>query len=235
MPRRGRHSPAARRPADVRLLDGYVTRLALKWLADVRRAPRHLLHLDVHRPVGQAVQGPDHRPDDARSSSTISTPQFVFFIIPLTVLIGAMVTVGVLTKNSELVVMQACGISLYRVAVPLVLIARTGERRHVRSAGPRPSLFEPARGGDQARDSRRLTADLRCRQSQVAHGARRQIYNYTYYDPRLHELNGLSIFDFDTSHGTRAPRLRRQRTVHPGFRPRVAFEKRVGARVRERL
>jgi lipopolysaccharide export LptBFGC system permease protein LptF len=47
----------------------------------------------------------------------------VFFIIPLTVLIGAMVTVGILTKNSELVVMQACGISLYRCAVPLVCLA----------------------------------------------------------------------------------------------------------------
>jgi len=34
-----------------------------------------------------------------------------------------MVTVGILTKNSDLVVMQACGISLYRAAVPLVALA----------------------------------------------------------------------------------------------------------------
>ena len=27
------------------------------------------------------------------------------------------------------------------------------------------------------------------------------IYNYTYYDTRLHELNGLSIFEFNQSHG----------------------------------
>ena len=51
------------------------------------------------------------------------TPEFVFFIIPLTVLIAVMVTIGILTKNSELVVMQACGISLYRVAIPLVVLA----------------------------------------------------------------------------------------------------------------
>jgi lipopolysaccharide export LptBFGC system permease protein LptF len=27
------------------------------------------------------------------------------------------------------------------------------------------------------------------------------IYNYTYYDPRLHELNGLSVFEFNANHG----------------------------------
>ena len=31
-----------------------------------------------------------------------------------------LVTIGLLTKNSELVVMKACGISLYRVALPIV-------------------------------------------------------------------------------------------------------------------
>ena len=40
----------------------------------------------------------------------------------LYVLIGVLVTIGLLTRNSELVVMRACGISLYRTAVPLVLL-----------------------------------------------------------------------------------------------------------------
>src|SRR5438045_7091943 len=30
------------------------------------------------------------------------------------------------------------------------------------------------------------------------------IYNYTYYDPRLHELNGLSIFEFSPKHDGRS-------------------------------
>ena len=32
-------------------------------------------------------------------------------------------TIGLLTKNSELIVMRACGISLYRSALPLLLFA----------------------------------------------------------------------------------------------------------------
>ncbi|MGE3177932.1 MAG: LptF/LptG family permease [Vicinamibacterales bacterium] len=51
------------------------------------------------------------------------TPQFVYYVIPMGVLVATLVTIGVLTKNSELLVMRACGISLYRTALPLLLFA----------------------------------------------------------------------------------------------------------------
>jgi LPS export ABC transporter permease LptF/LPS export ABC transporter permease LptG len=51
------------------------------------------------------------------------TPQFVYYVIPMGVLVASLVTVGVMTKNSELLVMRACGISLYRTAAPLLLFA----------------------------------------------------------------------------------------------------------------
>src|SRR5262249_53073487 len=51
------------------------------------------------------------------------TPQFLYYIIPIAVLVGTLVTIGVMTKNSELIVMRACGMSLYRPALPLVLFA----------------------------------------------------------------------------------------------------------------
>ena len=49
------------------------------------------------------------------------TPQYVYYIIPMSVLVSTLVTIGVMTKNSELLVMRACGLSLYRTAAPLVL------------------------------------------------------------------------------------------------------------------
>ena len=53
-----------------------------------------------------------------------ATPQFVYYIIPMAALVATLVTIGLLTKNSELIVMRACGISLYRSALPLLLFAR---------------------------------------------------------------------------------------------------------------
>jgi LPS export ABC transporter permease LptG len=51
------------------------------------------------------------------------TPQYVFYIIPIAGLVATLVTIGTMTKNSELIVMRACGVSLYRTAIPLVLFA----------------------------------------------------------------------------------------------------------------
>ncbi len=49
------------------------------------------------------------------------TPQYIYYIIPMSALVATLVTVGLMTKNSELVVMRACGISLYRAVAPLLL------------------------------------------------------------------------------------------------------------------
>lgn len=51
------------------------------------------------------------------------TPQFMYYVIPMAVLVAVLVTIGTLTKNRELLVMRACGISLYRTALPLILMA----------------------------------------------------------------------------------------------------------------
>jgi LPS export ABC transporter permease LptG/LPS export ABC transporter permease LptF len=49
------------------------------------------------------------------------TPQFVFYVLPMTVLVSTLVTIGIMTKNNELIIMRACGVSLYRTAFPVVL------------------------------------------------------------------------------------------------------------------
>ena len=49
------------------------------------------------------------------------TPQFVYYVIPMAVLVATLVTLGLLTRTSELLVMRACGISLYRTTAPLLL------------------------------------------------------------------------------------------------------------------
>ena len=52
-----------------------------------------------------------------------ATPQFVYYVLPISALVATLVTVGLFTKTSELTVMKACGISLYRVSLPLFLFA----------------------------------------------------------------------------------------------------------------
>ena len=50
-------------------------------------------------------------------------PQWIFYVVPVTALTTTLVTFGTLTKNSEVIAMKSSGISLYRIAVPVVIVA----------------------------------------------------------------------------------------------------------------
>ena len=126
-----------------------------------------------------------------------ATPQFLAYIIALAVLLSALVTIGLLTKNSELIVMRACGISLYRTALPLVVFAILasallfGMEERVLATSNR----QAERLNHIIRTGSAQTFDVMNRKWLV--GKNSEIYHYQYYDPRKHELNGISVFKFD--------------------------------------
>ena len=51
-----------------------------------------------------------------------STPQIIVFVLPSAVLVAVLGTIGGLMRNGELTVMRACGVSLYRTALPLMVL-----------------------------------------------------------------------------------------------------------------
>ena len=192
--------PAWRLPV-LRLLDTYVSKLALKVAALTFIGLLGIFYISTFIDLSDKLFKGQTTAAMLAEFFYYQTPLFIFFIIPLTVLIGVMVTIGILTKNSELVVMQACGISLYRVAVPMVLlaIAASGsmfllqDRVLPFSNRRAQALRHVIRGGTPR------TFDVINRKWLMARDG--SIYNYTYYDPRRHELNGLSIYNFDKTHG----------------------------------
>jgi LPS export ABC transporter permease LptF/LPS export ABC transporter permease LptG len=125
-----------------------------------------------------------------------ATPQYIYYIVPLSVLLAALVTIGLLTKNSELVVMKACGISLYRVALPMIGGAII--------AGGILFLLEESILGPANRRAEAIRHEIRGGSPQtfdVLHrrwvtGSKGEIYHYDYYDPRRQQITGLSIYEF---------------------------------------
>ncbi|MEP6534408.1 MAG: LptF/LptG family permease [Bryobacteraceae bacterium] len=49
------------------------------------------------------------------------TPMLIYDSTPISVLVAVLVTFGVLSKNNEVTALKACGVSLYRLAVPVIL------------------------------------------------------------------------------------------------------------------
>jgi LPS export ABC transporter permease LptG/LPS export ABC transporter permease LptF len=122
------------------------------------------------------------------------TPRFVYFVIPIAALLSVLVTFGLLSRNSELTVMKACGISLYRTALSVVLLSL---------------IFSAAIFGlDQkilARANRHaeiLDSKIRGRTPRVFDAMNRQwvvgkqgaIYHYAGFDPERKELARLTIY-----------------------------------------
>jgi LPS export ABC transporter permease LptG len=131
-----------------------------------------------------------------------STPQYLYYVIPLAVLIGTLVTIGTITKNSELVVMKACGISLYRVAAPLLVLAVVGsgalfllEERVLALANRRAETLNNVVRGRGPRSSDSLN-----RRWLVGRDSR--IYHYVYFDRDVRALHSLSVYDLERQQRT---------------------------------
>jgi LPS export ABC transporter permease LptF/LPS export ABC transporter permease LptG len=123
-----------------------------------------------------------------------STPEYLSYILAVAVLLSAL---GLLTKNSELIVMRACGISLYRTALPMVVFALTGsvllfgmEERVLATANQRADRLKHI-----IRTGSPQTFGVLNRKWIVGNDG--QVYHYQYYDPRNLELHGLAVFEFD--------------------------------------
>jgi LPS export ABC transporter permease LptG len=126
-----------------------------------------------------------------------STPQYFYYIIPLSVLLATLITIAMLTKNSELVVMKACGISLYRVALPMVGAALV--------AGGTIFALEQTILGPANRKAESIRYVMRggslenfgILNRRWVMGGDGDIYHYNYFDPRTRRFTGLWIYEFN--------------------------------------
>jgi len=125
------------------------------------------------------------------------TPQFVYYVIPMAALVATLVTIGAMTKSSELVVMRACGISLYRSAAPVLLFAAMASL----------ALFglEERVLADANRQADRLNSIIRGLPTQAFDALNRQwmvgtsddIYHYDTFDPHVNRFSHFTVYQVD--------------------------------------
>lgn len=126
-----------------------------------------------------------------------ATPQFIYYVIPIAALVSVLVTIGLLTRNSELIVMRACGVSLYRVAVPLLVFgaAASGVLFVLQDSVLAYSNRQAEELRHEIRTGQRRTAAVLNRRWIVGEGG--AIYHYEYFDPRKRELWNLSVYSLE--------------------------------------
>ncbi len=128
------------------------------------------------------------------------TPKLIYDMTPISVLVAVLITFGILSKHNEVTALKACGVSLYRLSVPVLAAAV------VLSAG----LFafdhyyvpEANRKQDAIRNEikgRPVQTYLRPdRKWIVGSGKSMRIYYYKYFDPVADVMAGVSVYEIDT-------------------------------------
>jgi LPS export ABC transporter permease LptF/LPS export ABC transporter permease LptG len=179
----------------VRILDHYVTTSYGRVLALSAVALTGIFYITTFLDLSDKVFKGDATWQMLGQYLIFVTPQYFYFVIPLAVLVAALVTIGVLTKNNELIVMKACGISLYRIALPMVVCAV--------GAGLLLFALEETILGPANRRAERLNDAIRGRitpstaiNRQWVIGSRGEIYHYNFIDPQTKRMLGVSVYEF---------------------------------------
>jgi len=123
---------------------------------------------------------------------------YLFYqLAPLAALVSVLVTLGVLTKNNELVAFKASGLSLYRISIPLLL----GGFFLAGSLLVLDDTYLPY--ANQRQDA--LRNEIKGRPAQTYYqpsrqwifGERSKIYNYELFDSDRELFGGLNVFELD--------------------------------------
>src|SRR5207237_8955100 len=136
-------------------------------------------------------------------SSTVVTyfayylPQILYYVIPLTVLLAILIDLGTLTKTNEILAVKAGAVSLYRMAMPLLimgLLLSAGiyflQDFMLPYANQRQDEYHDVIKG-------RAPQTYRDPQRKWMAGSGERIYHYNYFDPAENLFGGISIFTFN--------------------------------------
>ena len=123
-------------------------------------------------------------------------PYSVYQFTPLGALVGVLVTLGVLSKNNEIVAFKASGISLYRLAVPLLFAGLA----IALSLLILDDTYLPY--ANQRQDALRAIIKGRppqtyTRPQRWIFGENYKVYNYDLFDPGEKLFGGLSVIELD--------------------------------------
>jgi LPS export ABC transporter permease LptG/LPS export ABC transporter permease LptF len=123
-------------------------------------------------------------------------PQILFYMLPLSSLMATLVCFAIFTKTSELTAAKAGGVSLYRLAVPVILVGTlvsgacfSLQEYLLPYANRRAAELE-----DEIKKRPVQSHNVLDRKWMMGEG--QQIYNYAYYDPNRRSFSGLSVLRY---------------------------------------
>jgi len=125
------------------------------------------------------------------------SPRLIYRFTPVSVLTAVLVVFGVLTKNNEVAAFKACGVSMYRLAVPILVGG------FLLSGGLFAFDHYWVPEADRIQDA--IRSEIKGRPAQTYldpkrtwfYGLEDRIYNYKYFDQKANVMLGVNVFEID--------------------------------------
>jgi len=128
------------------------------------------------------------------------TPKLIYDTLPISVLVAVLVTFGILTKQNEITAFKACGISVHRLAVPVLVmsLAFSGglfafDHYYIPEANVRQEALRAEIKGQPIQTY--LRPDRKWIMGQDADHY--QIFYYKYFEPAEHTMVGVNVYEID--------------------------------------
>ena len=130
------------------------------------------------------------------------TPQLIYDTLPLSALVAVLANFGVLSKNNEIIAFKACGVSLYRLALPVVL----GSTLCAGALFAFDYSYLPRANHEQEKLRDEILGHAKKTYQQTDHtwimgrgepGQAARIYYYNFFDTSAMQMNGVSVFELD--------------------------------------
>jgi LPS export ABC transporter permease LptG/LPS export ABC transporter permease LptF len=131
-------------------------------------------------------------------------PSLLYLVTPLSVLLGVLVTFGLMQKSNEITAMKATGISIYRTVTPILAISivLAGglfllDQWYVPYANKRVETLKNLIKGRPAQTYSRPDRKWIFGQTSKKHDEPRKIYYYEFYEPDRNVFGNISSFELD--------------------------------------
>jgi len=126
------------------------------------------------------------------------TPELIYETLPFAILVAVLVQLGVLSKQNEITAFKACGVSLYRLAMPLLLAGT------VFAGGLFAFDYYYVPGANLKQDAMRDEIKGRPKQTYLRQDHKwimghSRIYYYEYFDHAASIMHGVDVFDMDAN------------------------------------
>jgi LPS export ABC transporter permease LptG/LPS export ABC transporter permease LptF len=137
-------------------------------------------------------------------------PYLVYQMAPLAVLLAVLITFGLMQKSNEITAMKATGISIYRIIVPVLIIAVAisaalflFDQLYLPKANKRQDALRNQIKGKPPQTY--------LRPAKWIFGEKSTIWYYEVFDPAADQFGGVSVFEFDPQTFALTKRIRAQR------------------------